>query len=99
MIPILRLCDSCKFYNPSTGSCKAFPEGIPLKSADSHFEVLPGQVGDTIYDLDPDHYDEFDMYRRIHPEVRFPLILAYDVPEEDQTMTQEDFEVEDGDSD
>lgn len=99
MNPILRLCDSCRFYNPDAGTCKAFPEGVPLKSSEGHFEVLPGQVGDTIYDMDPSLYDLFEMYRRVHPEVRFPLIITYDVPESaDEVFEQQDVEVENGDT-
>lgn len=90
MIPILRLCDSCKYYNESDNTCQAFPDGIPLRSVDTHFEVLEGQVGDVIYDMDPDKYDEFDMYRRVHPQVRFPIILTYDTVEEGESIRQED---------
>lgn len=82
MLPVLRLCDSCVFYNEGNNTCKAFPEGIPLKSMDTHFEVLEGQEGDTIYELDQNKYDEFDMYRRIHPEIRFPIILSYELPDD-----------------
>ena len=98
MNPILRLCDSCIYYNADAGVCKAFPDGIPLKSADPHFEVLLGQVGDTIYDMDPEQYDMFEIYRRVHPQVRFPIILTYDVPDVGEGISQEDVEVEDGDA-
>lgn len=89
MNPILRICDSCVHFN-GENSCKAFPEGIPLKSEDTHFEVLPGQVGDALYDMDPEQYDLFEIYRRVHPDVRFPIILTYDVPEEGEGVSQQD---------
>lgn len=94
MLPIIRLCDSCRFYNEANNTCKAFPEGIPLRSQDTHFEVLDGQSGDHIYDMDPDLYDEFDAYRRVHPEVRFPIILTYDVPDDGEDFKQEDVPLE-----
>ena len=94
MIPILRLCDSCVFYNDGSNSCKAFPNGISLKSSDPHFDTLPGQVGDTIYEMDLNKYDEFDIYRRIHPEVRFPILLTYDTLDEGEGLVQKDLEVE-----
>ena len=93
MTLILRLCNSCKFYNEDTNTCKAFPDGIKLKSSDTHFESIPEQVGDTIYEMDLNKYDEFDMYRRIHPEVRFPILLTYDTIEEGESLTQKDLEV------
>jgi hypothetical protein len=80
-----------------TNTCKAFPEGIPLRSEDTHFEVLPGQEGETIYDLDMSQYDAFDIYRRIHPGVRFPLILTYDIPEPDENFERVDAELEEED--
>lgn len=89
MSPVLRICDSCIYFN-GDNACKAFPEGIPLRSEDTHFEVLPGQEGDTIYDMDPDRYDYFDMYRRVHPDIRFPIIVTYDIPEEDEVVSQRD---------
>lgn len=94
---LLRLCDSCVFYNEGENTCKAFPDGIPLKSEDTHFEVLPTQEGETIYELDMKQYDAFDIYRRIHPSIRFPLILTYDIPEEDDNFERVDaaLEVED----
>lgn len=91
---LLRLCDSCTHYNADENTCVAFPEGIPLKSEDTHFEVLPNQEGETIYDLDMGHYDEFDIYRRIHPGIRFPLILTYDIPEADDNFERVDAELE-----
>ena len=90
MPQILRLCDSCKFYNESNDSCKAFPEGIPLRSSDPHFEVLDGQVGETIYDMDPQKYDLFEMHRRVQPQIRFPIILTYDIPEQGEGVSQQD---------
>lgn len=80
--PLLRLCDSCIFYNADRGTCRAFPNGIPLSSEDYHFEVLPNQADDeTIYQMDEDKYDLFDMYRRVHPDVKFPVFITYDVPD------------------
>lgn len=91
---LLRVCDSCTYYNPDTNSCVAFPDGIPLLSEDTHFEVLPGQVGEVIYDLDMSQYDAFDIYRRIHPNIRFPLILTYDIPEEGENFERVDAQLD-----
>lgn len=99
MTVLLRICDSCIHYNADANVCPAFPEGIPLKSDDTHFETLPGQVGDTIYDMDPDKYDEFEMYRRIHPDIKFPILLTYDIPEEGEVVSQQDVEVEEDEQD
>lgn len=95
---ILRICDSCVFYNSDLGTCKAFPDGIPLKSTDTHFEPIEGQVGTTVYELDQGLYDYFDLYRRIHPEVRFPVIISYEIPEEGDSMVpvQEELEEDSG---
>lgn len=94
MLPILRICDSCTFYREADNSCKAFPDGIPLRSSDTHFEVLPGQTGEYIYDMDPSLVEELDAYRIIHPEVRFPIIITYDVPEDGEVLNQEDVPLE-----
>lgn len=97
MIPILKLCDSCVFYTgPDTNTCKAYPEGIPLKSDDTHFDPIEGQVGETVYEMDESKYETFDIYRRIHPGIRFPILLTYDIPEEDEALTQKTLEVEPG---
>lgn len=85
---LLRLCNSCKYYNEELNSCKAFPDGIELDSDEPHFDVLPNQTGETVYDMDPDKYDEFEMYRRVHPEIRFPIIVSYDIPDEGESVTQ-----------
>lgn len=89
MNPTLRICDSCIHFN-GENACKAFPEGIPLKSEDTHFETLPGQVGGVLYDMDPEKYDLFDMYRRVHPNIRFPVILSYEIPETGTAVSQKD---------
>lgn len=94
MLPIIRLCDSCRFYNESSNTCKAFPEGIPLRSQDTHFEVIEGQVGDHIYDMDKDLYDEFDAFMRVNPGTKMPIFITYDVPEEGEYVEQEDVELE-----
>lgn len=97
MIPVLKICDSCVFYTgQDTNTCKAFPEGIPLKSEDTHFDPIEGQVGDTVYEMDDSKYTEFEMYRRIHPGIRFPILITYDLPEEDETLTQRTLEVDQG---
>ena len=94
MYPILRLCNSCKFYDEELANCIAFPKGIPLKSSEHHVEVKAGQVGETIYDMDPEKYDLFEAWRRIHPDKRFPVIIYQDVPEGGDDLVQEDVEVE-----
>ena len=73
---LLRLCDSCIFYNAETSTCKAFPEGVPLTSEETHFEVHPDQEGTTTYILDEGLFDYLDMFKRIHPEVKFPVVLS-----------------------
>ena len=73
--PILRLCDSCIHFDGDS-SCSAFPKGIPLLSGDSHFEVLPDQQGDIIYEYDENRREWFEMYRRVHPEVKFPIVAG-----------------------
>lgn len=93
MIPILRLCDSCVFYN-GNNTCQSFPNGIPLKSDEVHFDPIEGQVGENVYEMDPKEYDKFEKYRRIYPEIRFPIFLTYDIPEEDEVMQQQSLEVE-----
>lgn len=93
MTPILRLCDSCIFYNDNN-TCQSFPNGIPLLSDDVHFEVLPGQVGTNVYEMDSKKYDKFEMYRRIYPEIRFPILLTYDLPEAGDSLQQSDLDVE-----
>lgn len=93
MIPILRLCNSCVFYN-GNNTCQSFPAGIPLKSDEVHFEIIEGQVGENVYEMDPNKYDEFDTYRRIYPEIRFPILLTYDIPDENEALTQTNLEVE-----
>ena len=87
--PILRLCDSCIHFDGDS-SCSAFPKGIPLLSGDSHFEVLPDQQGDIIYEYDEHRREWFEMYRRVHPEVKFPIIVTYDIPDEDEGLLQID---------
>lgn len=94
MATLLRICDSCVFYNPDAGVCKAFPDGVPLTIEEGHFEVREDQEGDTIYDMDPDRYEWWDMYRRTNPALRFPILLTYDLPEKDEVMTQTDVEAE-----
>lgn len=93
---ILRLCSSCVFYNEETGTCRAFPDGVPLKSGDTHFNVLPGQVGDDIYEMDKAKMNLFEAYQRTHPEIRFPVFISYEVPDvaEGETFTQQDVTVE-----
>ena len=49
-IPILR-CSGCIHYE-SDGTCKAFPDGIPLKiisGINDHSEPLPVQDNDIVY--------------------------------------------------
>lgn len=46
------ICDACVHYDEETRTCPAFPDGIPLKPLKDpilHDEVLPGQVGDTVF--------------------------------------------------
>lgn len=94
MQTLLRLCDSCRFYNEDDGSCKAFPDGIPISSKDTHFDVRDDQVGDTIYEMDMNRYDRFEDWRRVHPNVKLPVFVTYEVPTEDDPLRPADVEVE-----
>lgn len=45
-------CPTCK-YNDRTGSCTAFPDGIPfiyLAGTYTHTQVIEGQIGDYVYE-------------------------------------------------
>jgi hypothetical protein len=45
-------CNVCEFYINGTGTCKAFPKGIPTNfvlQIESHNEVVKGQKGDFVF--------------------------------------------------
>ena len=94
MLPILRICDSCVYYDSSSNTCNAFPEVIPLKSDDTHFDPIEGQEGEYTYEMDPNKYDELEMFQRINPQIRFPILLTYDTIDEDEALVQKSLEVE-----
>ena len=51
------LCIKCKFLDPFNGGCKAVPKGIPFEFSNGekeHTEVVDEQVGDFVFELDPD---------------------------------------------
>lgn len=57
------LCFTCKHASMNNhdgllGGCRAFPNGIPeeAKGGYNHHEVLPGQMGEYVYELA--NYDE-----------------------------------------
>ena len=48
------LCDSCKHFKRTKGTCVAFPGGIPkdiMLFGGDHREVLPNQKGTTVHEL------------------------------------------------
>jgi len=48
-------CEKCKYYDGKwTGTCKAFPKGIPIAIASGqvgHRKKFPGQENDIIFEL------------------------------------------------
>ena len=48
-------CEQCKHYDGRwTGTCKAFPKGIPIAIGSgqiSHKKKFPGQKNDTVFGL------------------------------------------------
>ena len=78
---LLRICDSCVFYQEDLGTCQAFPQGVPLRVDEGHFEIRDDQVGDTIYEMDKDKYDRWEMYRRVNPTLKFPILITYEIPD------------------
>lgn len=95
-LPILRLCDSCVFYREVDNVCKAFPEGIPLKSSDTHFEPADGQVGEYVYEMDINKEDELSMFLRLNPETRMPVMVTYELPQPAINPLNDEELVEDG---
>lgn len=81
MKTLLRICGSCKYYREDVGTCKAFPDGVPLRSDEGHFDVRSDQVGTTVYSMDPNKQDVYEMFRRVHPEVKVPVVITYDYPD------------------
>lgn len=94
MQPLLRLCDSCQHFIEDAGTCKAFPSGVPLGSEDTHFEPIEGQVGDTVYEMDMRRYDRFEDWRRVHPNIKMPVIVSAEVPDEDTELAPQEVPVE-----
>lgn len=86
--PILRLCDSCLHFDGDS-SCSAFLMEFPcyLETATSKSH---SQQGDIIYEYDENRKEWFEMYRRVHPEIRTPIIVTYDIPDEDEGLLQID---------
>lgn len=91
---LLRLCDSCSYYTADNGTCVAFPEGTPLRVDEGHFEVREDQVGTAIYDPDPERYEFFDMFRRINPTLKFPILISYEIPDSDEVVDQVETQAE-----
>lgn len=59
MIKQTWICHTCKHLNKTTMTCPAFPERIPLEPyvlPMLHDQILPTQVGDTVYERDPEDY-------------------------------------------
>ena len=58
------LCIKCKHLDPFNGGCAAFPDGIPFEYSsgeNEHLEIVDGQVGDFVFELDPEiEIDEDD---------------------------------------
>jgi len=68
----LRVCDSCVFYNKDDNTCKAYPEGIPLKPGDTHFTPRSDQDNDVVYEQDPDLKFWWDEYLLMYPDIEVP---------------------------
>ena len=54
-------CLACKHFRYDM-TCAAYPERIPIRIASGeidHLVVRPGQIGDTVFDLNPDPDDAF----------------------------------------
>jgi len=63
-------CFHCRHYHdtePGVGTCEAFPEEIPLKfllGKANHLEVVPGQVGDYVFEPTEEYAAYYERLQR-----------------------------------